>query len=122
MEIYKQWLRENGVKFNEESFGLAFNYQGAHFIIANNSSDSQYFQLIMPGIYDVEPGEKMKILEIVNSLTRDIKCLKAVIQDGGSVWLMTEIFIDRTPEIDSIMDRLLQILHQGRMLFHAKRQ
>jgi len=122
MQVYKNWLNSNGINFREEMFGLAFKYQGASFIIANNSSDPLYFQLIMPGIYDVQPGEKVKVMEIANSLTREIKCLKVVIQDGGSVWLMTEMFIDSTPELDDFMDRLFDILHGGRMKFYAKMQ
>lgn len=122
MQIYKNWLRQNGVPFNEEVFGLAFKYQGANFIIANNDNDPLYFQLIMPGIYDVQPGEKVKVLEVANSLTREIKCLKVVIQDGGSVWLMTEMFIDSTPELDDFMERLFAILHGGRVKFYSKMQ
>ncbi len=122
MQVYKTWLQNNGIKFEEEVFGLAFKYQGANFIIANNGNDPLYFQMIMPGIYDVQPGEKVKVLEIANSLTREIKCLKVVIQDGGSVWLMTEMFIDSTPELDDFMERLFSILHGGRMKFYAKMQ
>lgn len=122
MQIYKDWLRSKGVAFREEIFGLAFNYQGANFIIANNSNDKLYLQLIMPGIYDVQPGEKMKVLEVANALTRDIKCLKVVIQDGGSVWIMIEMFIDSTPELDDFMDRLFSILFGGRMQFYGKMQ
>ena len=122
MQVYKNWLQSNGIKFQEEMFGLAFKYQGANFIISNNSNDPLYFQMIMPGIYDVQPGEKNKVLEIANSLTREIKCLKVVIQDGGSVWLMTEMFIDSTPELDDFMERLFSILHGGRMQFYGKMQ
>ena len=122
MQIYKDWLKSKGVAFREEVFGLAFSYQGANFIIANNSNDKLYLQLIMPGIYDVQPGEKMKVLEVANALTRDIKCLKVVIQDGGSVWIMTEMFIDTTPELDDFMNRLFSILFGGRMQFYGKMQ
>ena len=122
MQIYKEWLQSKGVNYREEVFGLTFSYQGANFIIANNSDDKLYFQLIMPGIYDVQPGEKMKVLEVANTLTRDIKCLKVVIQDGGSVWLMTEMFIDSTPELDDFTDRLFGILFSGRMHFYSKMQ
>ena len=76
----------------------------------------------MPGIHDVQPGEKMKVLEIANAITRDIKCIKCYVQDGGSVWLSTEIFIDSTPEVDDFMERLLMILHEGRMKFYSKMQ
>ncbi|MBR6445275.1 MAG: hypothetical protein IKS94_02415 [Prevotella sp.] len=122
MNVYKEWLQNNGVKFEEEEFGLVFRYQGSNFIIFNPKNDELFFQLVMPGIYEVQPGEKMKVLEIANTLTRDVKCLKVVVQDGGSVWLMTEIFIDKTPDIDDFMERLLDILHEGRYHFYSKMQ
>ena len=122
MKVYKEWLQNNGYRFQEEEFGLTFKYQGANFIIFNPGNDNLFFQLVMPGIYDVQPGEKVKVLEIANSITREVKCLKCVVQDGGSVWLMTEIFIDSTPELDDFMERLLGILHEGRFRFYSKMQ
>jgi len=117
MQIYKNYLTSQGIPFREESFGLAFKYQGGNFIIADNNSDKQYFQLLMPGIYDVPPMEKGKVLEVINAINQELKCVKATLVGGTSVWLATEIFIDNTPDIEDFFDRLLQILHSARMKF-----
>lgn len=115
MQIYKDWLRSNGVKFEELPFGLAFKYQGASFILWDNSKDQQYLALSMPNIWDVD-GEEVKVLRAANKINVDIKAIKAVIRDNA-VWLNIEMFIDNTPDIEDFMDRILGILLECRMKF-----
>lgn len=120
MQIYKNWLRRNNTPYQEAPFGLAFKYQGGSFIIADNTNDSEYFQLIMPAIMNVEDNI-FGALKAANIVNREIKCVKCTITDDNeSVWLATEILLDKTPEIDSIMPRLLDILHGARMRFHQE--
>ncbi len=117
MQIYKNWLQSRNVKFNETPIGIFFAYQGKGFLISDNSDDELYFQLIMPNIYDVPAYEKAKAMDVINKLNKEIKCLKATLQDDNKVWLATEIFIDRTPNIEDYFDRLLGILFAGAMKF-----
>ena len=118
MNIYKNWLNNQRLSFHETSIGLLFRYQGGGFIIANNKNDKDYLQLIMPNIYTVDSFSKQKALKVANSLNRDIKALKVIINDDDSVWLTVEQFLDETPDVDDFMDRLLGILLQGRMKFN----
>ena len=119
MDIYKNWLADNGVKFEEKDYGLTFKYQGGYFIIGNNANDLQYFNLIMPGIYDFADHPEMpriKVLEALNKINAQYKVVKAVCDDEDC-WLTTEIFIDSTPDVEDYFERLLNILHQSRMEF-----
>lgn len=118
MIIYKKWLNNQGVSFHETSIGLLFRYQGGGFIIANNQNDKDYLQLIMPNIHTVDSFSKQKALKVANKLNRDIKGLKVIINDDDSVWLTIEQFLDETPNVEDFMDRLLNILLQGRLKFH----
>lgn len=115
MQIYKNWLRSNGVKFEELPFGLGFQYQGSAFILWNNTEDRQYLALSMPTIYAIE-GNEYKVLKVINKMNCDIKAVKAVIRDNA-VWLNIEMFIDNTPDIEDFMGRILGILLQCRMRF-----
>lgn len=117
MEIYKNWLRSQGVKFDELPFGIGFRYQGGSFIIADNSDDKLYLQVIMPGIYETNPNEKGKAMNAINKINKEMKALKATMQDDGHVWLTVEFFIDTTPEIGDFFGRVLNILLQGRLKF-----
>ncbi len=119
MDIYKNWLSENGVKYEEKDYGLTFKYQGGYFIIGNNSKDSQYFNIVMPGIFDFGDNPdvpRIKVLEALNNINADYKVVKAVC-DQEDCWLTTEIFIDSTPDVEDYFERLLNILHQSRMEF-----
>ena len=119
MEIYKNWLSENGVKYEEKDYGITFKYQGGYFIIGNNDKDAQYFNIVMPGIYDFADHpevERVKVLEALNKINADYKVVKAVCDDEDC-WLTTEIFIDSTPDVEDYFERLLNILHQSRMEF-----
>ncbi len=119
MDIYKNWLSENGVKYEEKDYGLTFKYQGGYFIIGNNSKDSQYFNIVMPGIFDFGDNPdvpRIKVLEALNKINADSKVVKAVC-DQEDCWLTTEIFIDSTPDVEDYFERLLNILHQSRMEF-----
>lgn len=119
MDIYKNWLSENGVKYEEKDYGLTFKYQGGYFIIGNNSKDSQFFNIVMPGIFDFGDNPdvpRIKVLEALNKINADYKVVKAVC-DQEDCWLTTEIFIDSTPDVEDYFERLLNILHQSRMEF-----
>ena len=119
MDIYKNWLSENGVKYEEKDYGLTFKYQGGYFIIGNNSKDSQYFNIVMPGIFDFGDNPdvpRIKVLEALNKINADYMVVKAVC-DQEDCWLTTEIFIDSTPDVEDYFERLLNILHQSRMEF-----
>lgn len=116
MEIFQEWLRNNGYRFEVQPFGISFKHQGGNFIISDNSGDELYLQIVMPAVYTLnESSEKQHALEACNELTKSRKCLKAFFVDEDTIWLSTEIFVDRTPELDDFMERLLDILHQGRM-------
>lgn len=116
MEIFQEWLRNNGCPFEVKRFGISFKHQGGHFIISDNSRDELYLQIIMPAVYKLnDSSEKQQALDACNELNSSIKCLKAYIVDEDTIWLSTEMYVDHTPELDDFMDRLLDILHQGRM-------
>lgn len=119
MEIYKNWLRSNGFQFEEAPFGLLFNYQGGHFILADNANDKNFLQLIFARIDDVTENQKFRVLETLNKINRDIKCIKGTLTEDNEVWLTTEIFIDHTPNLEDFFLRLLDILMAGRAKYNT---
>jgi hypothetical protein len=89
----------------------------ANFLFINNDEDEDFFQLIMPGIYDVTEDNREVVLEAINKMNSSIKVVKgATIQDG--VWLFFEILLDHTPEVADIFPRALQILQGARQHFY----
>lgn len=120
--MYKDWLTSHNVKFTETPFGLIFSYQGGAFVIEDDTNDKQFLRIRMPRIYTVSSDEKEKVLELVNKMNYEIKCLKASIDEDGEVNLFTEIFVDSTPEVDDFLGRLLQIMLESRIMFKVRMQ
>lgn len=119
MDIYKEWLSDNGVKFEEKDYGLSFKYQGGYFILSDNKNDKQFLNLVMPGIFEFADRpeiDRVKVLEALNRINASKKVVKAIC-DETDCWLSCEMFIDGTPDIEDFMERLLDILHQSRLDF-----
>ena len=119
MQRFKDWFQRNNVKFKEKSYGLLFTYQGGEFVIADNSSDTDFLSVMMPSIlkYEEEDEEtRVTLLEVCNNINDTVKVVKATI-DESTVWLTTDILLCDFSDIDAILPRLLDLLHDTRYRF-----
>lgn len=108
-ELVKDWLSNEGYKHEVDEDGdIRFKYQGKTFFCTSDKRDEQYFRIIMPNIYQIE-NNRMKVLEAVNTVSRDMKVVKAFVVED-SVWLGVEMFVDSSPEVEDFMDRCLNLL------------
>lgn len=112
-ELVKQYLSSEGYKYEVDGDGdIRFKYEGTNLFFTVDKNDQYFFRLIMPGIYQLE-NNKAKVLEAINTVTRDIKVLKAFLVEDH-LWLAVEIFIDSTPELEDFFPRCMGILKTGR--------
>ncbi len=120
-KLVLDFLRQQGFtpEVDEENGNLIFKYQMATFLFINNENDDEFFQLIMPGIYDVTEENRYAVLEAANGICQDIKVVKACVFDD-SVWLYFENFLDQNPEVSSILPRALNALQGARQEFYKK--
>lgn len=113
IELVKSFLSNEGYKYDLDGDGdVHFKYQGANLFFTDSGNDNEFFRLIMPNIYEVE-GNRTKVLEAANTVTRDIKVIKAFLVEDN-LWLSIEMFIDSTPEIGDFFNRCCDILIAGR--------
>ena len=112
-DLVENWLKEQGFKNERDDDGdLRFKYQGVNLFCCKDDYDKQFLRIIMPGIYQID-GDRMKVLEAINTICSDLKAIKAfIVQDH--LWLAIEMFIDSTPDIDDFIERCLDILIAGR--------
>ena len=112
-DLVENWLKEQGFKNERDNDGdLHFKYQGANLYCYNDDNDKQFLRIVMPGIYQID-GDRMKVLEAINTICRNIKAIKAFLVEDH-LWLAIEMFIDSTPDIDDFIERCLDILMAGR--------
>ena len=112
-DLVENWLKEQGFKNERDDDGdLRFKYQGVNLFCCKDDNDKQFLRIIMPGIYQID-GDRMKVLEAINTICRNIKAVKAFLVEDH-LWLAIEMFIDSTPDIDDFIERCLDILMAGR--------
>ncbi len=115
------FLRQQGFcpEVDEDNGNILFKYQMANFLFINNDEDEEFFQLLMPGIYDVTDDNRDVVLEAANKVNHSIKVVKACVVND-SVWLFFENLLDHTPEVDDIIPRALAILQGARQHFYQE--
>lgn len=120
-EMVLNFLRQQGFcpEVDEEDGNILFKYQMANFLFINNDEDEEFFQLLMPGIYDVTDDNRDVVLEAANKVNHNIKVVKACVVND-SVWLFFENLLDHSPEVDDIIPRALSILQGARQHFYQE--
>lgn len=112
-DLVKNWLSSEGFKYDIDGDGdIHFKYQTHNYFFTVDDNDKLFFRIIMPNIYTVE-GNRSRVLEAINTVSRDIKVIKAFLVEDH-LWLAIEMFIDSTPELEDFFERCLNILEAGR--------
>lgn len=113
IDLVKNWLSAEGYRYDIDSDGdVHFKYESVNLFFTVDKNDPLFFRIIMPAIYQVD-GNRTRVLEAANTVTRDIKVLKAFIVDDY-LWLTIEMFLDTSPELEDFFPRCLSILKAGR--------
>ena len=117
-EIYENWFKVNGLIYNiDNDDDLHFKYKTCNFFILNPKEDAQFLHIILPNIWAINsPEEYADALEVANELNAGRKALK-VFLTRTNTFLSIEMFIDKTPDVEDFMERLLDILIEGRQMF-----
>ncbi|MCQ2075458.1 MAG: hypothetical protein MJZ20_00260 [Bacteroidaceae bacterium] len=109
-DLVENWLKGQGFKSERVGDGdLLFRYQGVHMLCRKDDDDKVFLRLFMPGIYTVN-GDRTRVLEAINTISRDIKAVKAFLVED-KLWVSLEMFIDSTPDIDDFIERCLDIMY-----------
>ena len=104
------FLREQGfLPQVDESNNIEFKFQMASFVFIENDDDPDFFQLLLPNIYDVTEDNRDIVLETVNKVNQSMKVAKACVVEN-SVWVFFETILDSTPDVSDIIPRALRIL------------
>ena len=111
VDLVKEWLFAEGYRPEVDSDGdIHFRVEGISFY-CTKSDDNQYLRILLPNIYKVD-NNRVKVLELVNKLSKEYKVLKAYLVEDY-LWLSIEMFIDSTPEVGDFMSRCISILQSG---------
>lgn len=111
-ELVKEYLSSEGYRYEIDGDGdIHFKFEGVHLYFTVDEHDPYFFRLMMPNVYKVE-GNRIKVLEAINTVCRDLKVMKAFLVED-SLWLSVELFLDSTPELDDFFPRCMGLMKAG---------
>ena len=119
-ELVLDFLRKQGFTPTvDERNNVVFKYQMTTYVFFTDENDDEFFQLTMPAIYDVTEDNRELVLEAANKVNQSMKVIKVIVTQD-SVWVLFEILLDETPQVEDIMPRAFRIMEDGRRKFYEQ--
>ena len=116
-EDIKEYLSQEGLRPQEEDFGIYFRYQMLTFLIRWDEEDAFFLSISLPAIFNTDENNRADALEAINAINLERKVVKSVIYND-EVCISTEQLLDSTPKYEDIMPRTLHMLLQARDAFY----
>lgn len=110
-------LKEQGLIPSMEEYGIAFRYQMTSFIYMPDKEDEEFFNMLIPGIYDVNEENEYDVLRAINSVNNAMKVVKLVISND-SVWVCFESELNKDIPVDELVPFAVATLFQARVRFY----
>ena len=123
-ELMMDFLKKQGFcpEVDEDNGNIIFKFQMCTFIFVNNDEDEEFFQLAFPSIFNITEENREMAMEAANKVNSEMKVAKVIIAGETSVWILFEILLDHSPEVDTIVPRALGILQHARQEFYEALQ
>ena len=114
-----EFLKQQGFcpEVDSDDGNILFKYQMKNFLFINNDEDELFFQLILPGIFDITEENRELVLDAINKVNVSVKVIKCCfIHD--QVWIFFENLLDSSPEVSDIIPLALNILQGAQLEFY----
>jgi hypothetical protein len=114
-----EFLKQQGFcpEVDSDDGNILFKYQMKNFLFINNDEDELFFQLILPGIFDITEENRELVLDAINKVNVSVKVIKCCIIND-EVWIFFENLLDSSPEVSDIIPRALNILQGAQLEFY----
>lgn len=86
-------LKSEGLVPSMEEFGIAFKFQMTNYIYMQDENDEEFFNMLIPNIFDVNEENEYDVLRAVNAVNNSMKVVKLVVS-GDSIWVCFENELD----------------------------
>lgn len=116
-----QYLSSKNLAFqNNVEEQITFKYEDLNYLFVYDSSDSNFFRLLLPNIYSIENKEnnKNECNEIVNNFNYTYKVVKAIVTPTNQIWLSVEQFVYSEENIELMFERCIMLLKSTISLIH----
>lgn len=121
-DLFWSYLEREGYRpqLDESDGEVTFKREGLTYSFYPDENDETFFALRLPAIYDVTEENKAAVLEAIDKVNKDLKVVKLYTLADKTVFVAFEIFMDQSPEIDSIANRAIPLLAHARIAFYRE--
>lgn len=107
---FKQYLDSKGITPTKEvEEQITFLLDGLYYLFVYESSDQNYFRIILPNIFKVE-NDTVKYDSLVNNINQRYKVAKATLTNDGMVWISAEQYVYSREGIEYLFERCIAAL------------
>ena len=117
-QLLYDYLTEHDIEAEITPFGVEFEYEELTYQLFHEESDDQFFQLILPRIYEVDENNYPLVVEATDQTNASIKVVKTYVFDQQWVNVAFEILADYSPELTDIVPRALSLMKEARNSFY----
>lgn len=110
-----EYLEQEGFSPNVTEVGIFFKYQMRDMLIRKHDDD-EYFDIMLPAIYDVNPSNREECLAMANEITTHVKAVKALVLDD-TIHLSIGLFVGPTPNFADFVPCCLDALVAAYQMF-----
>ena len=117
-QLLYDYLKEHNLEAETTPFGVEFTIDNLTFQFFNEENDDQFFQLILPQVYEVDENNYSLVAEAADQANARIKVAKVYVFNGERVNVAFEILADYSPELGDIVPRAIALLKEARTAFY----
>lgn len=108
--IMREFLKKRGISTSEEKpDSMKFSVNTLNFLCEATEKDPYFLRLSLPRINNVE-AQIDRLTEDIQLLNRSYKVAKIVKGADGYLWIIADLFIYSTENIESMYDRIIQAM------------
>lgn len=109
-DLMRDFLKKRGINAKEEKSGsLKFSVNGLNFICDTTDSDPYFLRLQLPRINSVD-AQIDNLSDDIQQLNRSFKVTRIVKGTDGFLWVIADIFVYSTENIDNVFERLIKAM------------
>lgn len=106
----REFLKKRGINASEEKpDSMKFSVNTLNFLCETTDKDPFFLRISLPRINNVD-AQIERLSEDIHTLNRSYKVVKIVKGADGYLWIIADLFIYSTDNIESMYDRVIQAM------------
>lgn len=121
-EVLLEQMHALGFELQEfPGMGYGFHYDDTHYVLFwdEEGEESDSVCIAIPNIFEVNPDNRMEVLELVNNIGARLKYIKAVAMNEG-MWLFYEYYLNTEENLEELIEHMVRVLQMSLYFFYQQ--